>query len=115
MFKVTFYRTASGECPMLDFINGLDLIAKRQIAKQISILEREGIKLRYPDSRPLGDQLFELRVRERSNAYRMIYFFIEGSEIIMTNGFTKKTQKTPEGEIERAKQYRKDFYERRDK
>ena len=41
-----------------------------------------------------------------------LYFFYYGGRIILTNGFIKKTQKTPRSEIERAKQYRKDFLER---
>ena len=32
-----------------------------------------------------------------------------GSKIIMTHGFRKKTDKTPPGEIDRAKEYRKDY------
>jgi len=43
---------------------------------------------------------------------RVMYFFYYGGRIILTNGFIKKTQKTPRSEIERAKQYRKDFLER---
>lgn len=35
-----------------------------------------------------------------------------GNKAILTNGFTKKTQKTPKSEIELAKKYRAD-YERR--
>ena len=38
--------------------------------------------------------------------------FYYGGRIILTNGFIKKTQNTPKSEIERAKQYRKDFLER---
>ena len=41
------------------------------------------------------------------------YFFAIGKKIILTNGFTKKTLKTPPGEIELAKKYRAD-YERRE-
>lgn len=33
-------------------------------------------------------------------------------KIILTNGFVKKTQKTPKIELERAKNYRKDYLER---
>ena len=40
-----------------------------------------------------------------------IFFYYEG-KIIMTNGFVKKTQKTPKQEIQIAKDRRKDFIER---
>jgi len=38
-----------------------------------------------------------------------LYFFYHGREIILTNGFIKKTQKTPKKEIELAKKYRDDY------
>ncbi len=37
---------------------------------------------------------------------------VRDRKIVLTHGFTKKTQKTPPGEIERAKKYKAD-YERR--
>lgn len=37
-------------------------------------------------------------------------FFVEGNTAILTNGFTKKTQKTPAGEIKKANLYRTDYY-----
>ena len=42
----------------------------------------------------------------------MLYFFIVGKKAILTNGFIKKTQKTPREEKELAKKYKAD-YERR--
>lgn len=41
-----------------------------------------------------------------------MYFFYVGNRIILTNGFIKKTQKTSRKELELAKQYKKDFFER---
>ena len=37
-----------------------------------------------------------------------------GKKIILTNGFIKKTQKTPSAEIEKAEQYRKEYLSRKD-
>lgn len=42
------------------------------------------------------------------------FFYYQG-RIILTNGFVKKTQKTPSSEIEKAKRYREDFLERNGK
>ena len=46
---------------------------------------------------------------------RVLYFFYYEGRIILTNGFTKKTQKTPPREIKIAKESRKDFIERNGK
>jgi len=37
-----------------------------------------------------------------------------GHRILLTNGFVKKTQKTPKSEIDKAKTYRKEYLERED-
>ena len=42
----------------------------------------------------------------------MLYFFYDGQDIILTNGFIKKTKTTPPNEIEKAKKYRDDYFER---
>ena len=48
------------------------------------------------------DGLFEIRVQQGSDIFRIFCFFDEGQLIILTNGFQKKTQKTPKKEIEKA-------------
>ena len=59
-----------------------------------------------------ADGIFELRTKQGSNITRIFYFFFVGKKAIITNGFVKKTQKTPKVEIELAKKYKAD-YERR--
>jgi phage-related protein len=43
---------------------------------------------------------FELRVKDRKGAYRVIYVLSIGDMILIPHAFTKKTQKTPMKEIE---------------
>ncbi|MBQ5564448.1 MAG: type II toxin-antitoxin system RelE/ParE family toxin, partial [Clostridia bacterium] len=45
----------------------------------------------------------------------VLYFFVIGKKVILTNGFIKKTQKTPKREIDLAKKYRADYLEREQK
>ena len=68
--------------------------------------------LREPYSKPLGDGIFELRTQFSSDIARVLYFFIINNRAVLTHGFIKKTQKTPPEEINRAKQYRKDYLQR---
>ena len=60
----------------------------------------------------MEDGIFEIRGKVGSDISRVLYFFYYGGKIILTNGFIKKTQKTPSKEIKRAKKYRKDYIER---
>lgn len=68
-----------------------------------------------PYSAPLEDGIFELRCKLGSNITRALYFFYVGKRIVVTNGFIKKTQKTPPGEIKLAKDRRKDWIERQER
>jgi phage-related protein len=62
----------------------------------------------------VGDGIFELRSKVGSDISRVMYFFVIGEKIILTNGFIKKTQKTPPREIELAKKYRNNYLDRKD-
>ena len=75
----------------------------------MEILDEKWTTLREPYSAPIDDGIFELRTKQGTNIIRNLYFFFVGNKIIVTHGFRKKTQKTPPGEIERAKEYRKDY------
>ena len=68
--------------------------------------------LREPYSKHLDDGIFEIRCKVGNNITRVIYFFYYEGKIILTNGFVKKTQKTPKKEIELVKERRRDFVER---
>lgn len=55
--------------------------------------------------------LFEARIQLGSNIWRVFCFFDEGRLVILLNAFTKKTQKTPQREIEKAVRLMKEYYE----
>ena len=46
--------------------------------------------------------LFELRIKLASDISRILYFSHEKDSFMLLYGFTKKTQKTPSSELERA-------------
>jgi len=48
------------------------------------------------------DGLFEVRVQQGSDIFRIFCFFDEGNIVVLANGFQKKTQKAPKKEIEKA-------------
>ena len=112
MFELIYYRTSEGRCPIEEYLSELDSKAFNAVSRAFEALRQNGPKLRRPISGSLGDGLFELRVDDRSNARRVIYFFMQGEQAILTNGFNKKTNKTPRQEIERAKRYREDHLKR---
>lgn len=114
-YDVYFYRKADDSCPVKDFISSLDVKMRAKVLGEVSLLKQNGPRLREPYSKPLGDGLFELRTKQGSDITRVLYFFFDGKQIVMTNGFVKKTQKTPSAEIETAKKYRAEYLSRKEK
>lgn len=53
--------------------------------------------------------LYEIRVQQASNIYRIFCFFDQGNWVVMMNGFQKKTQKTPKKEIEIALKIKEEY------
>ena len=80
-----------------------------KLFRLLELLELKGNDLREPYSKPLSDGIFEVRAIQGNQITRVLYFFVIGKKIILTNGFVKKTQKTPTREIELAKKYRTDY------
>lgn len=111
-YTVDFYEKVNGEAPAENFIRGLDVKMKAKIFRIVDMLEENGPTVRFPYSEHLEDGIFEIRAKQGNDISRVLYFFCVGQKIILTNGFVKKTQKTPHGEIVLAKKYRAD-YERR--
>jgi len=56
------------------------------------------------------DGLFEIRVSSSQTEFRIFCFFDSGMLIILLSGFTKKSQKTPRKEIERAIKLKKEYF-----
>ena len=55
--------------------------------------------------------LYEVRVEFQGNIYRIFCCFDEGQVVILFNGFQKKSQKTPSGELERAMKIRNEYFD----
>ena len=54
--------------------------------------------------------LYELRIEYNSNIYRVFFIFDNDNIVVLFNGFQKKTQKTPENEINKALKIKKEYY-----
>lgn len=111
-YEVEYYQLPDGSFPAEAFILEQDKKMQAKIFTALTFLEEMGPALREPYSKALGNGIFELRAKQGSDISRVLYFFVVGRKVILTNGFVKKTQKTPPKELERAKRYRED-YERR--
>ena len=111
-FSVEYYEKEDGTRPAEDFILSQNTKMRARIFMILEFLEEMGPQLREPYSKALGDGIFEIRAKQGSDISRVLYFFMVGRRIILTNGFVKKTDKTPPREIDKAKRYRADYQQR---
>jgi phage-related protein len=104
--KILFYGNY-----FLDFYGTQDEKTKEKIDFVLDLIrnvERVPIKfLKYLEG---TDGLYEIRVATISGSIRIFTFFDEGKQIILINCFTKKTNKTPKGEIKKAIKLKAEYF-----
>lgn len=111
---VIFYKTVDGKRPIQDSLDSLPGKVAQKVAWVLSLLEDlEVVPSTYFKKLAGTEEIWECRIQFASNAYRIFCFFEGNSVVILTHGFAKKTQKTPQQEIERAEAYRRDYLKRR--
>lgn len=111
-FEVIFYDKPDGTEPAKDFIMSLPETMNAKFLKILEILQKRGYNLREPFSKPLRNGIFELRAQVGNDISRVLYFFYVGQKVVLTNGFVKKTQKTPQKEIDLALKYKDEYLKR---
>lgn len=110
MFRVEFFALTDGSMPALETIRSItDLKLKAKVFRSLRLLETFGNQLGEPDTKHLRNGIYELRTKQGSNIFRNLFFYHRGKVIVVTNGFIKKTQKTPEAEIALAERRRSDY------
>lgn len=111
-FEVEYFEKEDGTYPAEEFILSQDVKMRAKLFRLLELLEEKGNTLREPYSKSLDDGIFEIRAKQGSNITRILYFFYIGNKIILTNGFIKKSQKTPPSEIDLAKKHRAEYEKR---
>ena len=95
----------------LDFFNDQPEYIKEKIDYVLFVVRvAERIPKKFFDHITGTDGLYEVRVEFRGNIYRIFCCFDEGKIIVLFNGFQKKTQKTPQAEIEKALMIKDDYF-----
>lgn len=116
MRTINFYRLANGKSPIEEFLDSLTgkqaqkVLWVLQVIEDLDVIPRQYFK-KLIDS----DDIWEVRVQFGNDIFRLLGFFDSGALIILTNGFAKKTQKTPPQEIELAVRGKDDYLERKKK
>jgi len=102
-YEVELFADNKNNCPVELFLQGMPKKARPKISTRISLLQEKGYDMPSGYCKKLKGHpgLLELIYKYRTNAYRIFYFF-SGNKIILLHAFLKKTEKTPNREIELA-------------
>ncbi|MUL39485.1 type II toxin-antitoxin system RelE/ParE family toxin [Gloeocapsopsis dulcis] len=115
-WEVEFYKSEEGSSPVFEWFDEQDAKVKAKFARIFELLEECGTSVKKPYVDSITDtKLFEIRVEQQTNIYRILYFAYTGKRFILLHGFQKKTQKTPRRHIELAEDRRKEFISRNKK
>jgi phage-related protein len=108
---LVYYATTAGRCPVQEYLDDLGPVEAAKVSFDLDLLKAFGLNLGAPYVRSLQGKLWELRTRGR-NQHRILYCDASGRRLILLHAFTKKTAKTPPGEIETAMRRLVDYQER---
>ena len=101
ILSVAFFRTASGNEPVREWLKSLPREERRIIGEDIKTVQF-GWPLGMPLVRKLDKALWEVRSRLSNRIARVIFTGGEG-RMVLLHGFIKKSQKTPQEDLELAK------------
>ncbi|MBI5739624.1 MAG: type II toxin-antitoxin system RelE/ParE family toxin [Nitrospirae bacterium] len=109
---VDYYKDAKGHEPVKEFLDSLSLHAKAKMMRLIEFLTERGVLLKEPYTKQIRGKVRELRVKDKQGAVRILYFTYTDKRFILLHGFIKKTDKTPEREIETAEKRMNEYINR---
>lgn len=113
MRRIKFYETASGNCPVKEFLESLDSKQAQKVTWVMHLVRDLPQPPNQYFKKLVGSDLWEVRTTYGGNAFRLLGFFDGDQLIVLTSGFTKKTQKTPKQEIDTAQARMKDYFQRK--
>ncbi len=116
MRTIRFYRTRTGRCPVEEFLDALDSKQAQKVTWVLQLVEDlPVVPPQYFKKLVNTADIWEVRVQLGGNIFRLLGFFDGATLIILTNGFAKKTQKTPMAEIHLAEARKRDYFEQQER
>jgi phage-related protein len=96
-----FYVTPAGRIPVREWLLGLPEAGRRTVGKDMQKVEF-GWPVGMPLCRSLGKGLWEVRSDLSDGTIGRVIFFVGRGQMVLLHGFIKKTQKTPQRDIDLA-------------
>ena len=105
-----FYRTTAGKEPAREWLKGLSDGDKRIIGTDIATVEF-GWPVGMPVCRPIASRrgLWEVRSTLTGNRIARVLFCIHRGQMVLLHGFVKKTERTPDQDLDLAMKRKKEL------
>ena len=104
VLNVSFYKSTSGNEPVRDWLKQCSSVDKKAIGEDIKAVEYTW-PIGYPKVVKLDKNLWEIRTNLPYGISR-VFFTIWKKYMVLLHGIIKKTQKTPQQDLEIAKKRR---------
>ena len=99
-----FFRTEAGNEPVREWLRSLSSSDRRKIGEDIRTVEY-GWPIGMPACRAMGDGMHEVRTTlERNRIARILFYIDRRQRMVLLHGFIKKTQATPQSDLDLARQ-----------
>lgn len=98
---IKFFRTTEGREPVREWLRSLSALERKTIGDDIRTVQF-GWPLGMPLVRKLESGLWEIRIKLASRIARVL-FTIVNDDAVLLHGFVKKSQKTPQSELDTAR------------
>jgi len=105
--EIIFY-----ESHFIEFYQKQDEKVKEKIKYVLELIKQvEKVPEKFLKHLTGTEGLYEIRIEYQSNIYRLFCCFDKGNLVVLFNGFQKKTQKTPNNELEKAVKLKNEYFE----
>jgi len=105
---LVFYRTSSGGEPVRDWLKELNPDDRKAVGMDLMRAQWRW-PIGMPLCRPMGDGLWEVRTELPSRRIARVLFCVHAGRLVALHGFIKKTQKTPDEELKKARKRQKEI------
>jgi phage-related protein len=115
MRKIKFYRLETGKCPVEEYFDSLTNKQFEKITFVLDIIEQLDIVPRkFFKKLQSTDEIWEVRVQQGNNIFRILGFFDGKDLVILNHAFTKKSQKIPQKEIATAEKRKRNYFKQKE-
>jgi phage-related protein len=102
VLTVRFFRTATDNEPVRDWLRELGPQDRKTIGEDVKTVQI-GWPLGMPLVRKMTKDMWEIRIHLHRRIARIL-FTVVGDNMVLLHGFIKKSQDTPQGDLDLAKE-----------